>query len=79
MGRREMALTEYDVAFSFVKEDEGLATQLNNHLPLPDLSILQRSGAVGRDGWGKDCSAELAAESKMCLAASRWSLERMSC
>src|SRR5262249_13393845 len=35
---REMALTgnddafKYDIAFSFVREDEGLATQLNDHL-----------------------------------------------
>jgi len=38
LGQREMVLTgnddgfKYDIAFSFVKEDEGLATQLNDHL-----------------------------------------------
>src|SRR5215813_6963323 len=36
LGQREMALTgnddafKYDIAFSFVREDEGLATQLND-------------------------------------------------
>jgi hypothetical protein len=36
LGQREMALTgsdrafKYDIAFSFVKEDEGLATQIND-------------------------------------------------
>ena len=38
MGQGEMALTanddgfKYDIAFSFVREDEGLATQLNDRV-----------------------------------------------